>query len=582
MAEWKRRKVFRAGAAYLALGLGVIYAADVILPRLGVPEWSVTLVIVLVGLGFPLALGLAWAFDITPRGIERTDSRSHEDLDLPRSSPAPGSVAAPRPGGAAPPRPRGAASPGSGDASDAIVVLPFADMSPGGDHGYFTDGLTEEIISDLAGVRALRVISRTSSMCLKNSDSTATELGHQLGVRYILEGSVRVAGTRLRISAQLVDALVDAPKWGERFEGSLDDVFDVQERVAREIVAALDVRLTRDEDERLSEHPVSDVRAFELYLKARDRLRAYSMEGVEALISRAIEIEGDVPALRALDAWAKLTGIRAGTNRDPRLLEEAEESALSLVDSPTSAALGHSLLGFIAYERGQQALSVSHFSRALDDQPNDADSLFYQGIAYNAAGHFSGTAEASARLLICDPLNPLSHMLEGVRHWFTGHAPRATPHLARSLQLDPENLIVRWCDGYTRALVGDVDGALEQAEWLAGRGPDLPYTDQLLSLVHAMAGESDRALKILGRVKPEHLDAHHSFHLAESYAMAGELDRGLELLSSGIELGFYPHAFIGEFCPFMEPLRALNGFDAIARRARERQEAFQQELAALT
>lgn len=564
--ELNRRKVLRVGGAYLALGLGTIYAADVILPRLGLPGWTVTLVIVLVGLGLPLALGLAWAFDLTEAGIRRT---SHPSATEPAEARLPTSDEA-------------EVVPASGpEGPAAIVVLPFADMSPGGDHEYFSDGLTEEIITDLAGVRSLKVISRTSAMCLKNTEKTVREIGRTLGVRYVLEGSVRVAGSRLRITAQLIDARTDAHLWADRYDGAIDEVFDVQERVAREIVDALDLNLTREEEERLSDHPVADVRAFEMYLKAREQLRRFSTAGVDDLIRRAMEIEGETAPLRALAAWRKVTEVRSGTNRDPRLLEEAESEAAELLRSPAHAGLRYSLLGFIAFERGRQALAVHNFERALAYEPNDADALFFQAIAYNAAGRTSEAARVSARFLETDPLNPNAHMVEGAIQWFMGGADEAPPHLARALELDPTNHLVRWCAGYTSALLGDIEGARKQADWMSRHLPEVPYTAQLAALVHGMVGEPEQALAVLSGVDTTHLDGHHLFHLAESHAMAGDLERGLELLALGVKRGFYPYDFVAEYCPFLEPLRAQPAFAGIRDEVRRRHEAFDAEIAAV-
>lgn len=562
LSDLNRRKVPRVGAAYLAIGLGTIYAADVILPRLGLPEWTVTLVIVLVALGFPLALGLAWAFDLTGSGVERTAA-----ADPGRARPAEPPVGAREP----------SAVPAD-DGPSGIVVLPFSDMSPGADHEYFSDGLTEEIIADLAGVGALSVISRTSAMCLKGTEKDVREIGRALGVRYVLEGSVRVAGPRLRITAQLIDATTDAHVWAHKYDGDLEAVFEVQERVAREIVKALDIRLTGREEARLSEHPVADVRAFELYLRARKRLRGFSTEGVEDLISRAMEIEGPTPPLRALKAWVKVMEVRAGVSRDGGL-EEAEGEALELVRSAPDAAYGHALLGTIAYERGELALAVRRFDRALEFEPNDGDALFFQAIVYNAAGKNVDVDRVSARLLAVDPLNPVAVMIDGIRHWFYGRAEEALPQVARAVELDPGNLINRWCDGYTRALVGDLDRAGDQAEWLSRNAPRLPYTHQLTSLVAALRGEQDRALEILGGVDVTSLDGHHTFHLAESYAMAGDVERGLELLDLGIDRGFYPYAYIDEHCPFLVPLRGTDEFSRIRDKAKHMHEAFDRKLA---
>ena len=448
-----------------------------------------------------------------------------------------------------------------------IVVLPFANRSPDADNEYFSDGLTEEIIADLARIKALSVISRTSAMLLKGTDKNVKVIGRELGVRYVLEGSVRKAGPSLRITAQLVDADTDTPLWSEKYSGTMDDVFEVQERVSREIVKALGVTLSPDEDRHLAQRPIENVQAFELYLQARLEFRRYgaSIDHGLALLTRAIEIEGETPPLQALVAWAKVSLVRSGHAPDGRPLDEAEAVAKALILRAPEAPYGHALLGFIGYERCRMADAVRHLRAALEREPNDADAFFFLGVSYIAAGQEALAAETAARLMASDPLSPLGWMLTGVVPWFMGRLGEGLPSLVRAVELDPENLLARWCLGYTHTLVGDVEAGTKHAEVLRTKSPDLPYTRHLLALVAALSGQSEAALKHLASV--EGLDGHHKMHLAEAFAMAGDIDRALSLLEEAVKQGFHPYCFIAEYCPFMAPLRGLPRFEALAARA---------------
>ena len=147
-------------------------------------------------------------------------------------------------------------------------MLPFENLSPDPDQEYFSDGLTEEVISDLSNVRALRVISRSSAMTFKGTKKKVPEIARELDVQYVLEGSVRKAGQSLRITAQLIDAATDAHLWAEKYSGTLEDVFDVQEKVSRAIVAALKLKLTPEESKKIAERPIDNVAAYQCYLKA--------------------------------------------------------------------------------------------------------------------------------------------------------------------------------------------------------------------------------------------------------------------------------------------------------------------------
>ncbi|MEO8226711.1 MAG: protein kinase [Gemmatimonadota bacterium] len=456
-----------------------------------------------------------------------------------------------------------------------IVVLPFTNQSPDRDNEYFSDGLTEELISDLAAIRSLQVISRTSAMQLKGTDKDVRTLGRELGVRYVLEGSVRKAGNSLRITARLVDANSDTQLWGAKYGGTMDDVFELQERVSREIVAALGITLTSDEDRRLAQRPIENARAFEFYLQAREEMRRYDARALdrgEALVRRAMEIEGRTPPLEALLAWSDVTRVRAGLVGDRKPLEAAENVARAILQSAPDAHYGHALLGFVSYERGRMPEAVRHFQAALQREPNDADALFYLGISYIALGQIDAGERTAATLMDSDPLSSLAWLLSGVMPWWTNHVAEGLPRIEHAMEMDPANLIGRWSLGYGRALAGDVAGAAADAAILRERAPEMPYTSQLTALVYALSGRQAEALAALGDMQG--LDAHHKFHLAEAYAMAGDSERALALLEEAIPGGFHPAAFIAEHCPFFPSLRGTPRFEAISAEAVRRTAEF--------
>jgi serine/threonine protein kinase/tetratricopeptide (TPR) repeat protein len=454
----------------------------------------------------------------------------------------------------------------------SIAVLPFANMSADADNEFFSDGLTEELITDLSGVKALRVTSRNSSMQFKATTKTSREIGHALGVRYLLTGSVRKAGNALRIAAQLVDAEKDAPLWAEKYSGTMDDVFDVQERVSRAIVAALEVKLTKSEDVKLAARPIQNARAFELYLQARTEMRRYgaSLDHATMLLDRAIEIEGESPPLRAMRAFMEFSKVRGGTATDLRPLDVAESEARALVQLVPDAPYGHALLGFVAYERGQLKEAAHHLTRALELDPADPDVLFILIITLQAADQTEASEAVAERFYEVDPLAPFSGAMMCCSSWFSGHLGRHVDALERSLALDPENPILHWALGYTYALIVRFDDATVHARWMQAHTPDLSYTIQLSSLVDAAQGRREAALTTLARADISLLDAHQTFHFSESCAMAGDTARALELLEFAVDHGMYPYRFYAEFCPFMEPLRGMPEFDRIVAKAARR------------
>jgi eukaryotic-like serine/threonine-protein kinase len=458
----------------------------------------------------------------------------------------------------------------------SIAVLPFTNLSADPDNEYFSDGLTEELITDLSGVKALRVISRTSSLQLKGTTKGLREIGRTLGVRYALTGSARKAGNALRITAQLVDTTTDEQIWAEKYSGTMNDVFDVQERVSRAIVTALRVTLTASEDNRLAERHIKNPRAFELYLRAQGLVRRYgaSMDQVNALLDRATEIEGPSPPLRALRAHLWVSQVRAGMSTDAIHLARAEAEARALMDVAPNAAYGYSLLGFISYERGALADTVRYLTKALELDGSDADALFFRGIALEAAGQGEAAIAAGRRFLEVDPLSPMAGVLLNSAYWFVGRPHEGLDRHEHALVLDPDNPIIHWSVGYTYALLGRMADARAQAQWMQRHVPQIPYTVQLVALLEGSAGRTAEARSALATLADMSFDGHITFHLSESFAVAGDIPTALRLLGQAVERGFYPHDYIAVHCPFLAPLRGIAEFGRIVATAAERVAAF--------
>jgi serine/threonine protein kinase/tetratricopeptide (TPR) repeat protein len=461
-------------------------------------------------------------------------------------------------------------------AAKSIAVLPFANVSADPENEFFSDGLTDEIITDLSGVKGLRLISRNSSMQLKGSVKPLREIGQELSVRHLLTGSVRKSGHALRITAQLVDAESDTPLWAEKYSGTTDDVFDVQERVSRAIVQALQVTLSSQEDARLGARRIRDPRAFELYLQARNEMRRYgvSLDRAQKLLQSAIDIEGETPPLRALRAFMEFSRVRGGMHTDMRPLDLAESEARALIELTPDAPYGYALLGFVGYERGDLPGAARHLTTAMELDPTDADVLFFLCITLQAAGQIEKGQRLAARFHEADPLSPLSGAMMACSDWFAGNIGGHLDKLEHALVLDPQNAILTWALGYTYALLGRTADAARKAEWMRANAPQLPYTVQLSSLVEAGEGRTDDAILTLGLLDLTPLDAHQTFHLSESYAMAGDSRKALTLLEYAVDHGMYPYRFYAEFCPFMAPLRGLPAFDRIVAKAKKRAAEF--------
>ena len=469
--------------------------------------------------------------------------------------------------------PSGPSAAGTARDRRSIIVLPFTNLSPDADNAYFSDGLTEELIADLAKVNALSVISRSSSMQLKGTTKGVRAIGQELGVQYVLEGSVRKAGNSLRITAQLVDVATDAPLWSEKYSGTMDDVFEVQERVSREIVKALGVRLTSDEVRRLADRPIADPRAFELYLHARQQLRRYAVPTAVPLIEEAIRIEGETPPLVAMRAWATLWQVRLGMAPDQSPLDEAERAAQSLIAERPDASYVHALLGNLKYKRGHLLEALRHFRRAIELEPNDTDSLVMMVFTLVGAGQDDEAQALAPRLVQSDPLSAATWMAAGGPLWFVGRAAEGLPIMQRGLEVDPNSFIAHWCTGYACAVAGRLDDAKGHAAALRRLFDGGPYTRQLLALIDGLEGRQEAAREWLAPINIAILDPHQQFHLAESFLVAGDLERGLELLERS-NFGFHPYVYMAHHCRFLDPVRDTPRFQALLAQAKERTEAF--------
>ena len=468
------------------------------------------------------------------------------------------------------PQPAPPAAPPDG----SIAVLPFVNMSADADNEFFSDGLTEELLTDLSRVQALRVTSRTSSMQYKGSTLDAREIGRVLGVRYVLTGSVRRAGNSLRIAAQLVDAPSDRQLWGEKYSGTMDDVFDVQERVSREIVAALGITLDADEDRRFSARGIRHVEAYDLYLEAREELRRLSLttNRWESLLDRAIAIEGEIPVLLGLRVWGQVSRLKAGIG-DPAVLDAVERQARELVVSAPDGPWGYAALGYAAFERGDMLNAIAWFRQSIARDPSDTSSRFFLSVACSYAGLVTLSGQVSARMVEVDPLAPLSWMAVAISPWFAGRLEGSFEPLRKALAIDPQNFFIRWSLGYAFTTIGDLAAAQAEIDWMRAAAPQIPYCLQADALLRAVRGDIAGALALVGPLDLTPFDCHLTFHFAEVFALAGEIERGMEVVELAVQKGFSPPDFIRTHCRFIEPLRSHPRFPLLVAAAEAKSEA---------
>jgi len=462
----------------------------------------------------------------------------------------------------------------------AIIVLPFKDISPGGDNEYFSDGLTDEIIADLSKIRSLRVISRTSAMRLKGTGKDVRSIGRELNVQYVLEGSVRKAGANLRITAQLVDATTDAQLWAEKYSGTLEDVFAIQERLSRTIVEALKLRLSPEEDRSIGERPIGDLRAYECYLRARVEMWRWSEDALDRarrLLHDGLAIVGENAVLRAAMGSVLCLYVEAGIRRDESCLDEAEECAIKVFALDPDSADGHRLRGAIEYQRGRVQEAVRHLKQAVSRDPTNPDSLIYLANCYLISGREPAARPLIQRLLEIDPLTPFNHLMPGWAEVVEGRLESGLGFYAKGYEMDPENPLARLFYAWNLAWNGRVDEAGSIIDLLAKHSPQSVLAQAGLLLKHALRGDRAGALKaVSGELEAaarwvEFL----SRMMAQGYALIGLKDEALDWLENATRRGFINHPFLSRLDPFLENLRGERRFLRLMDEVRVRWERFE-------
>ena len=426
-AELKRRKVFQVAAVYGAAMFGVLQAADVLVPALHMPEGLITVVAVLGLIGFPVALAVAWTYERTGAGLVRTGDAAPGEITqiilAPAASRWPVGLAAAAGtalllvgGWIALGRPvsgesdaRAAAEVGNAGARSptvSIAVLPFEDMSEGGDKEYFSDGLSEELIDALVRVDGLRVAARTSSFAFRESTADIRTIADSLGVETVLEGSVRTSGDRLKITAQLIQASDGFHLWSETYERQLTDVFDVQEEIATAISGALLGTLGLESGTSFSVTR-TDIDAYEQYLLGRAFMsqRGPALRRAEEHFRAAIAIDS-----MYAPAWGGLAEVFAVypyyvSMEIPEAMTEAEGAARRALALDPDLASARVALGSVLRERRQWEAAEYELLLALDLAPESAEAHgeYAQYLAY--VRRFQEASAHADRSLQLDPLS---------------------------------------------------------------------------------------------------------------------------------------------------------------------------------
>jgi len=559
LTEMKRRRVFRVMVGYGIFAFAVLQVSEPIMHGAYLPEWGLTAVLVALAVGFPVAVILAWVFDLTAQGVKRTPAGTGAGgRSVPRASlaalilgvallaavPVMGWYAWKR----ASEQHSGAMTPAS---QPSIAVLPFTDMSPRRDQEYFADGMAEEILNALTQVEGLRVAGRTSAFAFKGRNEDLVAIAQKLRVNSVLEGSVRLAGTRVRITAQLINAADGYHLWSQTYDRELTGVFAVQDEIAQAVVSVLKVKLLGD---RRGPAPrlAMDPEAYRLYLLGRQLVAQSTAESYEhalAALRQAALLAPNDPRLRSQLAlalwfyfilgvekdplskdewwiwWRGLVGDKPDFTRVNKVLMAMAEEAVALGgDMPEPRAVRGFFRHMFTWDGAAAQADLRH---ALALAPGDVPTRIQLARVLATAGRLPEAVEIMARVTEADPLSPSAWLWMGILQTATGQPERAEASFQRGLVVAPRHAYLLREYGLTLLVQGKGREALALAE----RHP-VKWIRWLLGAMaqHQLGNEeaSREALEQLTRG-----GVAWSYQIAQAHAGRGEKDRALDWLERG-------------------------------------------------
>jgi TolB-like protein len=535
LSELKRRNVYKVAVAYAVVGWLVIQVATSTFPVLEIPNWATKLVIAVVLLGFPIALVIAWAFEMTPEGMRRTADVS-PDEKIPQWSRRKFAAfillvvicaaallgyqvfrkkSAPDNASAAP-----AVSPKS------IAVLPLLNESGDPKDDYFSDGLSEELIAALAQIRELKVIGRSSSFRFKERKEESKTIGEKLGVATLLEGTVRKQGNQVRIVAELINAADGIELWTRTFDRELKDIFAVQQEIANAVASALKVRLLGSDERSAGNAATQNPEAHNAYLLGHYHLQRRSLDDYRQAITHfdeAIRLDPEYALAYAerAETWTLVADLTDHDPGWPNAKRDAEK-AVALAPQLTEAHAALGWVRFFAEWKFQEGLRELRRARELSPTNPLVNDLLARVIVYVGR---PAEAERQAREateldpLSFGPLNNLARVL-----WYVGKADEADAAARKAVALQPTAASSRRWQVLAAVQRGDGDTALREAQ----HEPNDSYRLFLLPLAYYIRGDRKEADAALADLLANHQGL--DYQVAQVYAMRGETDKAFEWL----------------------------------------------------
>ena len=479
VTELRRRAVIKVAAIYAAVSWGVLQFADIAFPRLGFPDWTITFILIIAAIGFPVALVMAWVFERTPEGVKVTQPLSEAE----KQSSQPGRwgdflimaalsvlvgalylerfiAPAEQQHSTAPIAPVATTAEATTNTVPSIAVLPLINLSSNAENAYFAAGMHEDVLTHLSRIEGIKVISRTSMMRYEgNHNKSVTEIAEELGVQFLLEGSVRRAGDDVRITFQLIDPAQDGHLWAENYDRKLENVFAVQSEVAQEVARQLRVEMSPETIARVDEQPTENLAAYDNYLQARELLRGFSgreeSQKIQLLLTRAIELDPSFAEAYSLMAYNKLLTVGLGSEwQDIKV--EVYRLAQKAVELKPEGAISNLYLGWVYLRDQKPSEAKLSLLRAEDLNPNNAEIKFALAQMSLDLGERQASIDYLEEAIQLDPLNPGTLSMLGSLLGISKPAEALT-HLNKAVDINPQQ-------GQAFAIMGNIYQSLGDFE----------------------------------------------------------------------------------------------------------------------
>ncbi|NCF72425.1 MAG: hypothetical protein GWP67_02875 [Gammaproteobacteria bacterium] len=557
-AELKRRNVIRVGTAYVAFSWLVIQVLETLLPIFGLSEATARVIVIILAIGLIPVLVLSWLFELTPEGLKREGEVDHGSSASVDSTRRLDRVVIVLLGAAVvyfafdkfvldPARDVEIVEEAMEQAQDkallssygdhSVAVMAFSDLSANGDQEYFSDGIAEEIINLLSRIRNLRVIARSSAFSFKGQNLAASEIAERLNVRYVMEGSIRRAGDRLRITTTMIDASTDTQLWSENFDRDFGDIFAIQDEIAGEVVDMLEMQISG----RLPSVNRVDPESYSLYLQARHALNSHQGEAVaeaDRLLDRALEIDpGNVAAwvlyptaYHSLEYWGRLTREEAIASS-----RRAIDQALQLDPGNTHALISQRQLEQVALDTWEGELDAATYGLSL--LPTDIRANAHAAVYLSVFGEFEQSLEYSEYVLAKDPLCANCLRTYMLNLMAMGDYQKATEACNRYRSVTGGS--GTYTLGIIQLLQGDAEKALETVEESSTHPFVMMQGRAMANWTLGRTAEYERALAeleaSLDNEEFEKYRARPEDYLAGLYAWVGRKDDAFDILEALID-----------------------------------------------